>query len=138
MIILLKQRFARHTKPSQRKIKMKNKKASTLYNILFQIFIVGLVFAMFIFATAGRINSKEVKQQVIEKELALLIDSAAKGMSFSVNKINMNGNIEKVFVNNGRIFAYVNGLKNSKGYAYFTKYNVVVEEKQDKFIVRIE
>ena len=96
-----------------------------------------LLFGMFFFATTGRVNSKEVKQQVVEKELALLISSAKPGMSFSVNKINMNGVISKIELKEGKVYAYVGGSGFSNGYSYFSKYEVSVFEEDDKFVVRV-
>ena len=108
-----------------------------MHEIIIHLILIGLIFALFFYVTAGRVNSKEVKQQVIEKELALLIDSAEKGMSFSVNKLNMNGEIKSIEIKNGKVLALVDNQKFSKGYDYFSKYSVSVDEREDRFIVNV-
>ena len=50
-----------------------------------------LLFALFFYATAGRVGTNDVKQQVLEKQIALMIDSAEPGMSFDIYRINKNG-----------------------------------------------
>jgi len=117
--------------------KNKKKRASLLQEVLIHLILIGLVFALFFFATAGRINSKQVKQQVIEKELALLIDSAMPGMSFSVTRANRNGVISNIEIKDGKIFAYLEGQTFSKGYDFFSKYNVYVEKDENKFYVMV-
>lgn len=108
-----------------------------MYEIIIHLILIGLIFALFFYVTAGRVNSKEVKQQVVEKEIALLIDSAEKGMSFSINKLNMNGQINGFKVENGKVFALIDNQKISKGYDYFSKYSVSVDEREDRFIVHV-
>jgi hypothetical protein len=84
-----------------------------------------------------------VKQQVLEKQIALLIDSAEPGMSFSIFKINPYGMIDNIELIGGRVHAYVSGQKVSVGYPYFSKYNVNVEfvdregDIDDKFVVSV-
>ena len=108
-----------------------------MHQVLIHIILVGLIFAVFIFATAGIINARGVKQQVFEKEVALLIDSAEAGMSFSIMKKNINGIVNSVEVRNGKIFIGVEGLGSVKGYPYFSKYSVRVKEEANKFVVRV-
>ncbi len=108
-----------------------------MYEIIIHLILIGLIFALFFYVTAGRVNSKEVKQQVVEKEIALLIDSAEKGMSFSVNRLNMNGQINGLKIENGKVLALIDNLKFSKGYEYFSKYSVSVVEKEDRFVVNV-
>ena len=117
---------------------MVNKKGeSLLYQMIIHLIIVVLLFGLFFFTTTGRVSSKEVKQQVIEKELALLISSAESGMSFSVEKVNMNGVVSKIEVREEKIYSYVGGSSFSNGYDYFSKYDVRVVEEDDKFVVSV-
>ena len=71
-----------------------NKKASLLNEVIIHIILIALVLAVFLFATAGKIGGRDVKQQVLEKQIALLIDSAEAGMGFEIHKLNMNGLVE--------------------------------------------
>ena len=91
----------------------------------------------FLFATAGKINARGVKQQVLEKQMALLIDSAVPGMSFEIAKNNVNGIVQKVEVKEGKIFIMVGGLGSFKGYPYFSRYSVSVREEESKFVVSV-
>lgn len=116
---------------------MRNKKGGLLNQTIIYLVLIGLIFALFLFATAGKINGRGVKQQVLEKELALLIDSAVPGMRFEILKNNMGGFVSDVEVVRGRVFVAVAGLGSVKGYPYFSEYDVEVDEEEDKFVVRV-
>ena len=113
-------------------------KASILHQVIMHLVIIGVLFALFFLATAGRVDSREVRQQVLEKQLALLIDSGLPGMSFSVSKINRDGFVTRIETLDGEIFSYVDGSKFSEGYPYFSKYNVRIEENELEFLIKIE
>ena len=115
----------------------KNKRGSSLSQTVVQIILVAFILAMFIFVHADKINSRGVRQQVLEKEIALLIDSAVPGMSFGVFKSNANGIIGSVEVRGGSVFVSVDGFSSLNGYPYFSMYSVSVSEEIDKFVVRV-
>jgi len=115
-----------------------NKKASILNEVVIHIILIALILAVFLFATAGRVGGRDVKQQVLEKQIALLIDSAETGMSFEIYKINMNGLVDNVEIRNGKVFVGVEGFASTKGYPYFSRYSVEVDEDENKFIVRVK
>lgn len=114
-----------------------NKKGELMNNILIQIILIGLILVMFMFSVAGKIESRGVKQQVLEKELSLLISSAEPGMSFGVRKQNLNGEVTGVRVNGNRVFVDVEGLISNNGYPHFSKYPISVEGHDDKFVVKV-
>ncbi len=116
---------------------LSNKKANLMQKLIIEVVMAGFVFAIFLYAISGRVNSRDVKQQVLEKQTALLIDSAMPGMTFSLNKVNVNGYIDKIEIKQGRVFVYVEGIKLSKGYPYFTRYSVELEEDEDKFYINV-
>lgn len=116
---------------------MKNKRASVLHQWIIHIILIGLIFAIFLMATAERANGRGVKQQVLEKQTALLIDSAEAGMSFEIKKMNINGLVDNIEVRDGKIFIKVDGLGSSKGYPYFSKHSVSVADDGDKFVVSV-
>jgi hypothetical protein len=115
-----------------------NNRGRLLHQIVVHIILVGLLFAVFLMATADKINARGVKQQVIEKQVALLIDSAVPGMSFEIEKFNLNGRISELKVKDGRVYVNVAGLNSLKGYPYFSPYKVFVDEEDTKFVVRVE
>ena len=116
----------------------KNKSGSILNQVIIHILLVGLIFAVFFMATAGKVNSRGVKQQVVEREVALLIDAAVPGMSFEVRKGNIGGSVSKIELKDGKIFAVVDGLSSFEGYPYFSRFSVSVVEEGDKFVVKIK
>ena len=116
---------------------MKNKRASLVQQTIIHIILIGLVFAIFLMATAEKANGRGVKQQVLEKQISLLVDSAETGMDFEIRKTNVNGLVEDVRVENGKIFVKVAGLVSVKGYPYFSKYSVDVRDDADKFVVGV-
>jgi hypothetical protein len=114
------------------------KRGRLLNQIVVHIILVGIIFAVFFMATAGKVNARGVKQQVLEKQMALLIDSADRGMSFEIEKENLNGRVSKIEIKNGRIYVSVAELNSVKGYPYFSPYVVSIEELPDKFVVRVK
>jgi len=114
-----------------------NKRGEVFNSILIQIILIGIILVLFLVSVSGKIESRGVKQQVLEKEVALLIDSAVSGMNFEIRKINANGKVNDVKIKDGRIFISVEGLISVDGYPYFSKYGVSVGEFDDKFIVGV-
>lgn len=117
---------------------MMKKKGSILDSFVINIILVAIIFAVFLLAVSGRVNSRDVHQQVLEKQLALLIDSADVGMSFGVEKVNVKGLIDDVEIRDGRVFVKVDGFPSFKGYPYFSRYDVNVESEGDKFVVYVK
>ena len=117
---------------------MRSKKGGILNQVVVQIILIGLVFAIFFMAVSSKINSRGVSQQILEKQMALLIDSAVPGMNFSISRDNLYGVVQKVEIKEGKILIAVSGLISLKGYPYFTKYSVSVVEELDKFVVVVE
>jgi len=117
---------------------MRNKNAGLLNQVIIHLVLIGIIFALFLFATAGKINARGVRQQVLEKEIALLIDSAVPGMSFEIDKNNIDGAVHGMEIKEGRVFVSVAGLGSFKGYQYFSRYSVSVREEEDKFVVSVD
>jgi hypothetical protein len=117
---------------------VKSRRGGILNQVIIHLVLVGIVLAIFVFATAGKVNARGVKQQVLEKQLALLIDGAELGMRFEINKKNVDGEVFDVEISRGRIYVGVEGLSSVEGYPYFSKYNVRVEREPDKFVVVVE
>ncbi len=105
---------------------------------IISLILTGIVFAVFMTALSSSMNSRGVKQQVIEKEIALLIDAAVPGMEFWVEKKTFNGVIQKIEVKGGKVFVAVDGLPSLKGYPYFSKYVVDVKDDGGKFKVVVK
>lgn len=116
---------------------MIHKKGSLLNRIIIHLVLIGIILALFLFATAGKINARGVRQQVLERQTALLVDAAVPGMSFEIRKKNVNGNVDDVEIKNGKIFISVAGLGSIGGYPYFSEYGVSVVEETGKFVVKV-
>lgn len=117
---------------------MKIGKDGKVFNeVMIQIILVVVIFSFFLIAIADKSESRGIKRQVLEKQTALLIDSARPGMEFEIRRVNLNGIVNNVKVEDGRIFISVEGLTSIKGYPYFSLYDVGVEALEDKFVVRI-
>lgn len=116
-----------------------------MYQMIMHIVLVAFLCAMFFFAMVGMAGSRGVRQQVLEKQTALLIDAARQGSIISVFKKNQVGNdknefsyVENVRLQNGNVLVDVDELKSIKGYRYFNKNKIRVEEKEDRFDIYIE
>lgn len=118
-------------------ILVKPKKSNLMHDVIIQIIIVGVVFALFFGASASRANSMAVKQQVVEKQIALLIESASPGMDFTIYEKNMKGVISKFEIKENRVFAYIDSQTVSKGYPFFTKYSVALEKIEGGYKIKI-
>ncbi len=114
-----------------------NKRGGLLNKIIVEIILVVLVFGAFLMVTADKVNARGVRQQVVEGELALLIESAVPGMSFSVWKVDINGVINDIRIKNSRIFVSLEGLNSLNGRPFFSKYSVSVSEEDNKFVVSV-
>lgn len=118
---------------------LKNDKRGSLMNkVIVHLILIGLIFAIFITANAEKVNARGVKQQVLEKQTALLIDSAVPGMRFEINKLNQYGYVDDIKIKNGNIHIFVNGLVSLEGYPFFTRYQVSVRQEENKFIIEIK
>ena len=106
--------------------------------IIIHLVLIGIIFALFLFATAGKINARGVKQQVLEKEIVLLIDAAVPGMSFEIQKNNIDGVVHGIEIKEGKVFVSVAGLSSFEGYPYFSRYSVRVREEDYKFVVSVD
>ncbi len=116
---------------------LRGKRGSILNQVIIHLILIGLILAIFVTATAGKINSRGVRQQVLEKEVALLIDSAIPGMDFEIRRVYLNGIVNSVELRGGRVHIGVEGYDSFVGYPYFSKYSVSVAEEGDKFVVKI-
>ena len=112
------------------------KKGELLNETLISVVLIGIVFIGFLGSVGARINSRGVHQQVLEKQLALLVDSAEVGMSFSVDKKYGDVLVDSLDFSQGRVFVRVNGFS-SKGYPYFSRHSFKIIEEEDKFVVRV-
>ena len=116
----------------------KNKRGDIEKTILVQVILIALVFVMFLLSTAGKIENRGVRQDIIEAQTAMLIGSAIPGMSFEISKINFNGIVDSVRVDGGKIFISIDYLGTyGQGKRYFTPYDVTVLGEKDKFVVKI-
>ena len=113
------------------------KRGKFLYQVIIHIILIGLVFGLFFLATMNNANSRNVKQQVLEKQTALLIDAAPDDTTLVIARKNEKGKITNFEIKNGRVFAYVDGQTYSKGYGYFSKFDVKVDEDDDNYYVKI-
>lgn len=117
---------------------MATKKGALMQQLIIEIIIITLVFGMFFLVLNYRVQADGVKAQIIEKQTALLIESGEKGMQYEIFKTNMNGPIWKMEIKNNKVFAYPGKLEYTNGYPFFTKYDVSVEEKEDRFVISIK
>lgn len=109
-----------------------------MYQVIVHLILIALIFALFMLSFENKINSKAVKQQILEKQIALMIDSAPPGTTLSVFKSNKWGIINDLQIINGRVLVSVDLGGVDKGYPYFTKYSVSADSDEQKFYVRIK
>jgi len=113
------------------------KKGNLMSQVLIHIILVAAILALLITAVSGNANARGVRQQVVEKQMALLIDSAVPGMEFEISKKNVGGFIYSVELKKGHIFVGVDDYNSLTGYPYFSRYSVSVREEESKFVVSV-
>lgn len=145
-------KYAARLRASQRKMKNKrlhtryvhlflvnkNKKGSdTERSVLLQIIFVAIVLALFLISLSGKINSRGVRQDIVENQIAVFIEASIPGMSFEIPKLHPNGIISDMELKDSTVVVAVDGYKPNEGRYYFTRYNVSLEEEPGKYVVRI-
>lgn len=103
-----------------------------------QLILIALIFVLFFAVATSKVNSDSTKQQVLEKQTALFIDSAEPGVSITIAKNNKYGLIDNVKIEQGRVFVYINGQDYSNGYQYFTSYQVSLDSDANYYHLRIK
>jgi hypothetical protein len=116
---------------------MMNKKGDLMGRALIHIILIAIIMALLVTAVTGTANSRGVRQQIIEKQTALLIDSAVPGMEFVIPKKNTGGFIYSMELREGNIFIGIDNFKSLKGYPYFSRHSVDVRDEEFKFVVSI-
>jgi hypothetical protein len=117
---------------------MKGKRGNLVEQVLIHIILIALLFALFFMANAGKINARGLKQQMIEKQTALIIEASEPGFIYEIEKFNEDGFIDDMAIKQGRVYAKVNGLTSAKGYPFSSPYSVTLEKKDYKFVIKIE
>ena len=121
-------------------MRFKNKKASfdIIKETILHIFLIGLIFAIFLLGISLQTSSYNTKQQVLEKQTALMIDSGFPGNEIIIQKKNRNGYISDLKLEDNKIFIFLENQKQLKGHAYFSEYVVKLEEQPEYYIIKIE
>ena len=119
---------------------MENKKAnmSLMHEIIIHVVMIALIFGLFFIAGIGSVDSRDVKQQVLEKQLALAIESAIPGTIIEIDKKTSRGEINKIDIRNGRIYVMIDDFASVDGYMFFSRHDVFVEDDKNKFYIHIE
>ena len=120
------------------KTKKLAKKADLMHNIIMQLILIALIFGLFLGVATSKVNSNATKQQVLEKQTALFIDSAEPGVSITIAKNNKYGLVNNMKIEQGKVFIYVNGQDYSKGYPYFTSYQVSLDSDANYYHIKIK
>lgn len=116
------------------------KRGSTLQQTLVHLILVAIVLALLFVAVVGRSSSSEIKQQLLEKQTAILIEASTPGTVLELNKENVYGatRINNLRIEGTRIYIEVDATKSAKGYPFFSKYNVTATEKPTKWLIHID
>ena len=75
---------------------------------------------------------------MLEKQVALLIDSAKPETTIIVSKIYMNGKVTNLEIKEGKIFVYVDNQGFSRGYPFFTEFNTEVDSDDENHYLRVK
>jgi hypothetical protein len=116
---------------------IRSKKGALLQKYTIHIILFALVLALFMYATYKKSDSSYVKQQIIEKQIALLIDSAYPGMDFYIENQHIDGVINDIKITNGRVYVTIDGFASLSGYRYFSKHLVSVDEVTNQFVIKV-
>jgi hypothetical protein len=117
---------------------MKGKKAGVFQGMLIQIMLIALVFILFFTAHQAKFSGRDIKIQMIEKQTALLIDSAIPGMSFTLFQLNLYGSLDNLELKEGKVYATLDGLPSVKGYPYLSPYRVSLTKTEKGYVVEVK
>ncbi len=111
-----------------------------MQEVIVHLILILLITTLFILNLSSKIDSRSVKQQVLEKQTALLIDSAIPGMNFIIQKNNVNGYISKIEIKDNKIFIQIDGLVSLRGYPIITQHliQLIEDEDQTEYIIQIK
>lgn len=123
---------------SKMKTRKLGKKADLLHTAIMQIILIALIFVLFFGAATVNVNSRGVKQQVLQKQTALFIDAAEPGTTIILTKSNKYGTISNMKIEKNQIFIYVNDQTYSKGYPYFSRYQINLESDANYYYIKIK
>jgi len=119
---------------------MKNKKAmSFVFKAIIHLALIGLIIGLFVFSANMRINSKTVNQQILEKQIAILIEASTPGTTLIIPEITTykEVQIERIDIKEGKVFVSLVGYPSITGYPYFTRYNLEQERDVSNHAFRI-
>jgi hypothetical protein len=116
---------------------MINKNGGFLQKSIISIVLVMTVFALLLVFISHRSESLGFKQQFLEKQMALIIDSGIPGTVFYLNKLSSDVLIDDVSIRDGRIFIKISGFSSLTGYPYLTPYLVTAEDIGNKWRISL-
>ena len=116
---------------------MKSKRGDSLQQNLIYIIILVLVISLFLLTIYTKSDSRYLKEQVLEKQTALMIDSAIPKTDILLRKQYISGYVNDVVIKDSRIFISVDGLKSVEGYPLISEYSLTVNEEEDKFVIEV-
>lgn len=110
-----------------------------VYQVIVHLILIALIVALLFLASVNKVNSYSAKRQVLERQIALMIDSAPPGTIISVFQSNKNGIINNVRLENGNVLVDIDGNKDTTGYPYFSRYSVnVLGLNNGMFSIKVE
>lgn len=119
---------------------MKNKKATNSQEVIIHLILIILITTLFVLHLSSKIDSRYIKQQVLEKQTALLINSAIPGMNLTIEKANVNGYINEIKIEKNKVYIRLDGIPSNNGYQFISQYNVILteDETKTKYIIQIK
>jgi hypothetical protein len=115
-----------------------NKRGNIIHKTTVQLIISALVIVLFLMVLMGRGTSDEIKRELIQKELAILIGAAEPGTTIELNKYNVNGEIKDIRIEENKIFVDIDNIKSSKGYPIFHEGKITLEKQQNRYLIKID
>jgi hypothetical protein len=115
------------------------KRGSLLQTTIIHIILVALVLSLLLFAILGRGSVSIVKQELLEKQTALLIEVSPVETVLEIKKENTYGIINDIRILQNKIYIDMGSAISKNGYPFFSRYIVSIknDEKQNKFIITI-
>ena len=80
------------------------KRGGNLQQTVIHLILVALILALLLFAVLGRSNKDEIKQQILEKQTAILIEASPQNTQLEINKENVNGLITNITIQDYKIY----------------------------------
>ncbi len=119
-------------------MKIKKGSQNPIGQMIVSLIIIGFVAVIFMFGIVRKLDDRGVKQDLAEKQTALLIEASLPNTNIIIYKKNFGMTVSSVKIKDGKIFIDLDGLISLKGTSFISNNHVLVMEEEKQFRIVIK